>query len=83
MAAFTSSSTVRNLVELLGGDRASLDGVRIASIGPVTSATARELGLRVDVEAHEHTVPGLVRALVAAAGEPGDEILRPSSKDSE
>ena len=63
VATFTSSSTVRNLVELLGRDRALLDGVRIASIGPVTSATARELGLRVDVEASEHTVPGLVRAL--------------------
>ncbi|MCH7608319.1 MAG: uroporphyrinogen-III C-methyltransferase [Chloroflexi bacterium] len=64
VATFTSSSTVRNLVELLGRDRALLDGIRIASIGPVTSAAARELGLRVDVEAREHTVPGLVRALV-------------------
>ncbi len=83
VATFTSSSTVRNLVELLGSDRALLDGVRIASIGPVTSATARELGLRVDVEASEHTVPGLVQALVLANGEHGDEILRPSPKDSE
>ena len=64
VATFTSSSTVRNLVELLGTERALLERVRIASIGPVTSATARELGLQVDVEAHEHTVPGLVRALV-------------------
>ena len=82
VATFTSSSTVRNLVELLGRDRALLERVRIASIGPVTSATARELGLRVDVEAREHTVPGLVRALVQATGEQGDEILRPSPKDS-
>ena len=52
------------LVEALGGDTALLEGVRIASIGPVTSATARELGLRVDAEASEHTIPGLVRALV-------------------
>ena len=83
VATFTSSSTVRNLVELLGSDRALLDGVRIASIGPVTSATARELGLRVEVEASEHTVPGLVQALVLATGKHGNEILRPSPKDSE
>ncbi len=66
VATFTSSSTVRNLLELIDGEKALLDGVRIASIGPVTSATARELGLRVDVEAEEHTVPGLVRALSRA-----------------
>ena len=35
----------------------------IACIGPITADTARELGLRVDVEAAEHTVPGLVAAL--------------------
>jgi uroporphyrinogen III methyltransferase/synthase len=38
--------------------------VVIASIGPITSATARHWGLRVDVEAKEHTVPGLVQAVV-------------------
>ena len=58
---------MRNLVELLDGDIGRLDGIRIASIGPVTTKTARELGLRVDVEAREHTVPGLVQALVEAA----------------
>jgi len=41
----------------------SLEGVKIASIGPITSATARELGLTVDVEANPHTVPGLVAAI--------------------
>ena len=35
----------------------------IACIGPITAATARDLGLRVDVVAAEHTVPGLVAAL--------------------
>ncbi|MFZ5898635.1 MAG: uroporphyrinogen-III C-methyltransferase [Bacillota bacterium] len=60
----TSSSTAKNLVRLLGEDAPSLlSGVVVASIGPVTSATARELGLRVDVEAFEHTIPGLVREL--------------------
>ncbi|MGH9646383.1 MAG: uroporphyrinogen-III synthase, partial [Bryobacteraceae bacterium] len=39
-------------------------GVKVASIGPITSATARELGLTVDVEADPHTVPGLVAAIL-------------------
>jgi uroporphyrinogen III methyltransferase/synthase len=62
---FTSSSTARNFVALLDSkDPAqSLRGITIASIGPVTSATLRELGLTVDVEAGEYTIPGLVKAL--------------------
>ena len=54
---------MRNLVEMLDGDRAGLDASFIACIGPVTAATAREMGLRVDLEATEHTVEGLVDAL--------------------
>ncbi|MDX6554009.1 MAG: uroporphyrinogen methyltransferase / synthase [Miltoncostaeaceae bacterium] len=66
---FTASSTVRAFVGLLGpGDRERLDGPRVVSIGPITSATLREEGLRVDAEASEHTVPGLVAALLADAG---------------
>jgi uroporphyrinogen-III synthase len=72
---FTSSSTVKNFVGLLGlrGARAAIKkpagqhGVRSASIGPVTSATLREFGLPVDIEAREYTVPGLVEAIVAAS----------------
>ncbi len=61
---FTSSSTVTNLCDLLGvvPDPQPL----VASIGPVTSKTALERGLRVDVEADEHTIDGLVAALVDA-----------------
>jgi uroporphyrinogen-III synthase len=67
---FTSSSTVKNFVALLGAARAKkLTGVRFASIGPVTSATLRELGLGVGIEAKEYTIPGLVKSIVAAAGE--------------
>jgi uroporphyrinogen-III synthase len=76
---FTSSSTVRNFVALLGknvwGGRprprkaSPLDGIRLASIGPVTSSTLRELGLPVDIEATEYTIPGLIKAL--AHVEPG------------
>mgnify|MGYP002639578300 CR=1 FL=1 len=63
---FTSSSTVRNLVALIDGDVSLLDNVRVISIGPVTSATARELGVHVDIEAAEHTVSGVVAAMTAA-----------------
>ncbi len=64
---FTSSSTVRNFAELLGAGRKkreNLNGIRMASIGPVTSSTLRELGLSVDVAAREFTIPGLVNAIV-------------------
>jgi len=63
--AFTSSSTVTNFVEAAGGAEA-LRGVRVASIGPITSATARALGLELAVEAKNYTVDGLVSAIVAA-----------------
>jgi uroporphyrinogen III methyltransferase/synthase len=59
---FTSSSTVRNCVEAAGV--AALAGVKVASIGPVTSRTARELGLTVDCEAREFTIDGLVEAVL-------------------
>lgn len=63
--AFASSSTVRNFVDLLGGP---LDPtIRIASIGPVTSETCHELGLRVDAEADPHDLDGLVHAVTRAA----------------
>lgn len=59
-----SSSSVRHLVEALGQDAGrKLDGVAVACIGPVTAQTARDLGLRVDVEAVEYTMNGLVEAL--------------------
>jgi uroporphyrinogen III methyltransferase/synthase len=57
---FTASSTVSSFVSLVGDD---VGNATVASIGPVTSATARELGLRVDVEAEEYTIPGLVKAI--------------------
>ena len=63
---FTASSTVRSFMGLLGagGARARCAaGPRVVSIGPVTSATAREEGLEVHAEAAEHTIPGLVAAL--------------------
>ena len=59
---FSSSSTVHNFVAAAG--TAALEGVRVASIGPVTSATARRLGIQVAVEAPVFTVDGLVEAIL-------------------
>jgi uroporphyrinogen III methyltransferase/synthase len=59
---FTSSSTVKNLLAVTG--REALQGIKTASIGPVTSATARASGLTVNVEAEPHTIEGLVEAIV-------------------
>jgi uroporphyrinogen III methyltransferase/synthase len=64
VVTLTSSSTVRNLVDGLGGRLDLLEGVTIACIGPITAATAAKLGLTVDVQAEEHTIDGLVAALV-------------------
>ena len=43
-----------------------LNGVKVASIGPITSATARELGIAVAMEAREFTTEGLLEVLVAS-----------------
>ncbi len=63
---FTSSSTVRNLTEALG-DRFPA-AARVVSIGPVTSAAARDAGLDVHVEAERHDIEGLVAAILKDAG---------------
>ena len=68
IVTFTSSSTVRNLLEALSGDGSGLNSSIIACIGPVTAATARELGLRVDLVAAKHNVEGLAESLVAHFG---------------
>ena len=61
---FTSSSTVRYFVELLGDEAApSARSAVIACIGPITAATARELGFPVHLVAGEYTTGGLVEAL--------------------
>jgi len=66
IATFTSSSMARNFVALVGARAAKAavgKGLRLASIGSITSATLRELGLPVHVEAKQFTIPGLVQAL--------------------
>jgi uroporphyrinogen III methyltransferase/synthase len=60
---------VRNFVQLLGGrgrlSHRELEGIQFASIGPITSATLRELGIPVHIEACEFTIPGLIQAILA------------------
>lgn len=65
---FTSSSTVRNLVGLLG-DAELINGSKVVSIGPVTSKTASEFDVRVDREATEHTVRGVADAVLEVLGD--------------
>ena len=67
LVTFTSSSTVTHLADILQGCGRDelLRRLPGASIGPVTSATARELGVPVAVEAQAHTIPGLIQAIQA------------------
>ncbi|OLE39107.1 MAG: hypothetical protein AUG00_03470 [Candidatus Rokubacteria bacterium 13_1_20CM_2_70_7] len=63
---FTSSSTARNFAELFSDEerRAWMEGVTVASIGPVTAATAAEHGITTHVMPREYTIPALARAIV-------------------
>ena len=63
---FTSASAARNLVGLLGGDAGLVNRSKVVSIGPVTSAAAAQLGVRVSAEAREHTAQGVVDAALEA-----------------
>ena len=62
---FTSSSTARNFAELFSEDerRAWLSRVTVASIGPITAATAAEYEMTTDVMPAEYTIPALAKAL--------------------
>ncbi|HQM44063.1 MAG TPA: uroporphyrinogen-III C-methyltransferase, partial [Smithellaceae bacterium] len=61
---FTSSSTVTNFVEIMGKDFVLPPQVRVACIGPVTTATAKKAGFQVDIEQKEYTMSGLVQSLI-------------------
>jgi len=67
---FTSSSTVRNFLDLLKKENLPkiLKKTKVVCIGPVTAETAKELGLRVDAVAEEYTIAGLVKAIVKMMG---------------
>jgi uroporphyrinogen III methyltransferase/synthase len=60
VVTFTSGSTVASFVDIVGSE---IGSTLVASIGPITSATARSLGLGIDIEAAVHTGEGLVEAI--------------------
>ena len=62
LVTFTSSSTVTNLIKILGTAEA-LKNVKTAAIGPVTADTARKNGIEPNVVAKEYTIDGLVEAI--------------------
>ncbi len=66
IVTFTSSSTVHGFAHNVADDATVvLARKMVAAIGPITAATARGLGIRVDVVAEEFTVEGLLAALEA------------------
>jgi uroporphyrinogen III methyltransferase / synthase len=77
---FTASSTVENYVGAFGDEAGRLlASSPVACIGPITADTARRHGIRVDAEATEYTIPGLVEAvakLFASAPEPAAPAVR-------
>jgi uroporphyrinogen III methyltransferase/synthase len=79
---FTSSSTARNFAELLTDEqrRMWLAGVTVASIGPVTAATAAEYGLTTHVMPREYTIPALARAISEHFARLGPGPARPASR---
>ncbi len=62
---FTSSSTVNHFAELLNKEdlKKLLKGIAIASIGPVTTRTAKERGLKILIQPKQYTIPGLTQAI--------------------
>jgi uroporphyrinogen III methyltransferase/synthase len=67
---FTSSSTVSHFVELIGKERASksMEGIQVASIGPITAQKAKSFGIETTIMPENYTVPSLVDSLVQYFG---------------
>ena len=79
MVTFTSSSTVRNFVTMVGGlEQATvlLRSVAVTAIGPITAKTAEEMGMTVSIMPKENTIPAMVEAMVQYAGR-GEEASTP------
>jgi uroporphyrinogen III methyltransferase/synthase len=65
LVTFTSSSTVRNFIRLLGSDAVELLArTQIGCIGPITADTARELGLKVHLCPERYTIEALTEAIM-------------------
>ena len=79
---FTASSTVESFVGAFGAEAGDLlSGTKVACIGPITAETARTQGIRVDAEATEYTIPGLVDAVSGLFSGPHRETAIPAKKD--
>lgn len=72
IAAFTSASAVRAFMDAVGNEGRR---IRAATIGPATSAAAREAGLEIWVEATRATIPDFVQAIVEQGSSQTDEML--------
>ena len=68
---FTSSSTVENFLALIASSGVSLEDVKLASIGPVTTETLKAHGLRTIIAAEVHTIDGLIDAIVRGGQQKG------------
>jgi len=66
IVTFTSASTVKNFVKIIGEDNLSAfkDNVQFASIGPITNESAKGMDIEISIKAEEYTIPGLVQAIV-------------------
>ncbi|MBT3880547.1 MAG: uroporphyrinogen-III C-methyltransferase [Candidatus Scalindua sp.] len=66
IVTFTSASTVKNFVKIIGEDNLSAfkNNVQFASIGPITNESAEEMDIDISIKAEEYTIPGLVQAIV-------------------
>ena len=66
IVTFTSASTVKNFVKIIGEDNLSSfkNNVQFASIGPITNESAKEMDIEISIKAEEYTIPGLVQAIV-------------------
>lgn len=64
--SFTSSSTVKNFLEMFNREEISdlIDGTAVACIGPITAKTAKDLGIRTDIMPSRYTIPDLTEAIV-------------------
>jgi uroporphyrinogen III methyltransferase/synthase len=65
---FTSSSTVRNLVDLLGGSPDLINASKTVMMGPITAETAKELNVNIDIQAEEQSIAGIVEAITVHVG---------------
>ena len=63
VVTFTSSSTVTNLLKVLGDKAELLSKVALAAIGPITSETLQKHGFAPTIEAEKYTIDGLVKAI--------------------